>query len=81
MSKDDIVKVIRGEKMSGVYTKGVVVLSNGSVITPIKSTGDIVRGVGSNFITFKNEHGDVVEMDIRDGSYRVVWTREELDKD
>ena len=57
--------------------------TNGSEITFIggHSSEGNSRGNMANLITLKDENGDVIEMDTRDNSYRVVWTKEELEED
>lgn len=62
---------------------GIIKLKNGSEVTFIggySSEGNS-RSTRSNFYTFKDENGDIVEMDMRDNSYRVVYTAEDLEED
>lgn len=75
-------KTINIEEDTGLDIKnGVIQFSNGSEITLVGGLSDTVRSARSNFITLKDENSDIIEMDMRDNSYRVVWTREELEED
>lgn len=53
---------------------------NGSEITLVNGAGNS-SGIRSNSRIFKDENGNAVEMDMRDNSYRVIHTKEELEED
>lgn len=63
---------------------GRIYLKGGGSITllgGLSYSGVSKRGIRSNFCTIKDENGDIIEMDTRDGSCRVVYTAEELEGD
>lgn len=74
-------KTINIEESSGFDVKNdIIQFVNGSTATLVGGLSGAERGARSNYITLKDESGDVVVMDMRDNSYRVVWTKEELEE-
>ena len=77
-------KTIGIEENSGLGREfDVIQLVNGSELRLVGglSGAGSSRGIRSNFVTLKNESGDVIEMDMRDGSHRVICTVEELEEE
>ena len=71
-------KTINIEEDTGIDVKdGVIQFMNGNTIIPLELDGRTIRGDRANFISLVNEDGDIIEMDIRDGSYRILYKAEE----
>ena len=74
-------KTINIEESSGLDVKNdIIQFVNGSTAILVGGLSGAGRGVRSNYITLKDKNGDVIEMDMRDGNYRVLYTEEELDE-